>query len=132
MSRTFDRKLASAHRRVVREVASPEWSEENWWVGIDLAKVISPDPPAGYLEELRRVAALCVAETDPPPPSAPKPVVSAPPVDDPARSSPPVQFAGGLCRWVPRHEADAMRAQDMREYHRRLAEQERRRYLGWD
>jgi hypothetical protein len=64
--------------------------------------------------------------TEPPPP--PTATVQANPVPWP----PPIAVADGRCRWVPRHEADAMRAQDMRDYQRRLAEQEWRRYLGWD
>lgn len=70
-------------------------------------------------------------------PAGTAPTEPSPPSIAPVETSPdpwprPIAVADGLCRWVPRHEADAMRAQDMRGYRRRLAEQERRRYLGWD
>lgn len=77
------------------------------------------------------IAPAAPAESSQPKPPAPAP----PPPPAPPRPPPlppPVEFVGGLCRWVPRHEADAMRAQDMRDYQRRLAEEKRRRFLGWD
>lgn len=85
-------------------------------------------PNGGGTATTPRLGRVPVGTTPTEPASAPIPPVQTSSVPWPT----PIALADGGCRWVPRHEADAMRAQDMRDYYRRVAEQERRRRLGWD
>jgi hypothetical protein len=84
------------------------------------APVPTPSASSPVVAE-RPAAAVAAPEPAELPPSPP---ASPPPFTGPE----PVPYSGGCVRWVPRHEADAMRERDYRDY---LMRQYRERLPSW-